>query len=261
MTPKGNQPKIACNYVVIVIDYKAMFKKFITYFNKIEWSLLICGLLCVTIGFVVTPEKNIFSYLSSVAGITCVIINSKGNVWGQVVAITFGVLYGICAYQQHYYGEMLIYFCLMIPIHIFSIVSWLRHKFNGKKHEVEVNNLKPLEYVLVFVGAAVVTVAFYFLLRALNTDNLIISTISLTTSITAAYFMLRRCEFFSICFVFNDIILIVLWSLKLFSEGFSLLPSVLAFVIFLFCDTYCYLSWRTMKKRQKAQSDPTKLTN
>jgi nicotinamide mononucleotide transporter PnuC len=233
-----------------------MFKKIVTYFTKIEWTMYLAGLICITIGFAVSPEKNVLSYLSSLSGITCVLLNSKGNVWGQVVAIVFGVLYGICAYFERYYGEMLIYFFLMIPIHIFSIVSWIRHKFNGKKHEVAVNTLKIPEYIFTFIGAVVVTVGFYFLLSFLNCDNLLISTISLTTSITAAYFMFRRCELFSVCFIFNDIILIVLWSLKVSSVGLSLLPSVLAFVIFLIFDSYCYLSWRNMKRRQSAQNLP-----
>lgn len=231
-----------------------MFKKFLTYFTKTEWALWLCGVAAVTAGFAFGQERSILSYLSSLAGITCIIINAKGNVIGQAVSIVFAVLYAAYAYTQRYYGEMLIYLLLMLPIHIISIVTWLKNKYKGRAHEVRINTIRPAEYALTFIGAACVTVVFYFILRALGTDNLIISTISLTTSVTAAYLMLRRCEYFSVCFVFNDVVLITLWSLKLTTTGISVLPSVIAFVMFLLNDAYCFISWHRIRRRQREET-------
>lgn len=228
-----------------------MFKRFLKYFTITEWILWLTSITVITVGFAVGSERSVLSYLSSLAGVTCVIVNAKGNVLGQAVSIVFAVLYAIYAYQQRYFGEMLIYICLMLPIHIASIISWMRNKFNGNAHEVKINSLSPLEYALTALGAAATTVAFYFILQALNTDNLIVSTISLTTSITAAYLMLRRCEFFSLCFIVNDIVLIVLWSMKLTTAGTSVLPSVIAFSMFLINDAYCFISWQRIKRRQR----------
>lgn len=229
-----------------------MFKKFIKYFNIAEWTLWLLSITVITVGFAVSSERSVLSYLSSLAGVTCVIVNAKGNVAGQAISIIFALLYAIYAYQQHYYGEMLIYICLMLPIHIISIITWLRNKYNGNAHEVKINSLRPLEYVLTGFGAVAVTVAFYFLLGALKTDNLIVSTVSLTTSITAAYLMLRRCEFFSLLFIANDIVLIVLWSMKISTAGLQVLPSVIAFTMFLANDAYCFISWQKIKRRQRA---------
>ena len=212
--------------------------------------MYIAGIAAVTVSFAVTSERSVLSYLSSAAGLTCVIFNAKGNVWGQIFGILFAVLYGVYAYTQKYYGEMLIYFFLMIPIHIFSIISWLKNKFGGNSLEVKVNSLKPAEYILTGAGAAAVTVAFYFLLRYLGTDNLWVSTVSLTASVTAAYLMLRRCKFFSLCFIANDIILVVLWSMKIPQAGLTVLPSVLTFIIFLTYDSYSFYNWFKIQKRQ-----------
>ena len=227
-----------------------MFKRFLKYFTIIEWVMWLASVIIITVGFAVTKERSVLSYLSSLAGVTCIIINAKGNVIGQFISIAFGALYGGYAYTQHYYGEMIIYFALMIPIHIVSIYTWLKNKYNGNAHEVKINTLKKWEYAATFGGAVVVTAAFYFLLRALKTDNLIVSTISLTTSITAAYLMLRRCEYFSLCFIANDIILIVLWSMKLPSAGLQVLPSIMCFSAFLVIDLYSFFSWRKIRKRQ-----------
>jgi nicotinamide mononucleotide transporter PnuC len=235
-------------------------KKFLRYFTPLEWVLWLGGMAVIFVGFFLSSQKSLLSLFSSLAGITCVIFNAKGNVAGQIIAIMFAVLYGLYAYTQHYYGEMLIYFCLMIPIHIFSVISWLRHRFGGKIAEVEINRVSRKEYVLTAICAVPLTVGFYFLLRALHTDNLVVSTISLVTSLAAAYFMLRRCELFALCFIANDIVLIVLWGMKLATVGLSVLPSVLCFVVFLFCDGYSFISWRRIKRRQSQTSQSTQTT-
>lgn len=229
-----------------------MFKRFLKYFTKFEWGLWTASIIIVTVGFAVAPERSVLSYCSSLAGVTCVMINAKGNVVGQFVSVLFSTLYAVYAYTQHLYGEMIIYFSLMVPIHVISIFTWIRNRFDGKAHEVKINKVKPLEYILLGVGSAAATVAFYFLLRALNTDNLIVSTISLITSLAAAYLMLRRCEYYSICFIANDAVLIVLWSMKIPTAGLSVLPSVLCFVVFLLIDAHCYISWHKRRKRQAA---------
>ncbi len=229
-----------------------MMTKFFKYFTKLEWAMWSVAVVIITVGFAVTNERSVLSYLSSLAGITCIIVNAKGNVIGQFVSIAFGALYGGYAYTQRFYGEMIIYFALMIPIHIISIYTWIKNNYNGKAREVKVNTLKKWEYAVTFVGSAAVTAAFYFLLRALNTDNLIVSTISLTTSITAAYLMFRRCEYFSICFIANDIVLIILWSMKLPTAGLQVLPSIMCFCAFFVIDVYSFYSWRKIRKRQNA---------
>ena len=231
-----------------------MLKKFLKYFSVTEWILWLISITVITVSFAASNERSVLSYLSSFAGVTCVIVNAKGNALGQAVSIAFALLYALYAYTQRYYGEMLIYLCLMLPIHVISIISWVRNKFDGRAHEVKINTLRPLEYILTAVGAAAVTVGFYFLLRALNTDNLIVSTISLTTSITAAYLMLRRCEYFSILFILNDVVLIILWSMKIPTAGLQVLPSVMGFIMFLANDTYCFISWHKIKRRQRAQT-------
>ena len=230
----------------------AVMNRILKYFTPFEWTLWLGGMAAILVGFFVGQDANYLSLFSSMFGVTLIIFNAKGNVWGQVFAIIFSILYGILSYTKAYYGEMIIYFALMIPIHIASIIIWLRNPNKNAEHlEVKINSLSALEYSIAGICAVGLTVAFYFLLDVLGTDNLIVSTISLVTSLAAAYLMLRRCEYFSICFVLNDVILIVLWSLKLSTDGISVLPSVLCFCLFLINDVYCFISWRKLKYKQR----------
>ena len=50
-------------------------------------------------------------------------------------------------------------------------------------------------------------------------------------------------------YVANDLVLIVLW-ISASVHDFSYLPTVVCFTTFLFNDTYSFINWTRMKKRQ-----------
>lgn len=107
---------------------------------------------------------------------------------------------------------------------------------------------KTIEWIFCAIIIAVLTVGFYFLLAKLNTDNLIVSTMSLVPSLAATYCILRRSEYYSIC-LFNDIYMVILWGFKL-SNGLEALPNVIAFSFFIINDSYSFINWQKVKKRQ-----------
>lgn len=228
-------------------------KKFFGKWNLFEILLLSVSLTSAVIIFCLGEEKSVWSLLSSVSGIICVLFTAKGNPVAQYLSIVFAVLYSVVSYQSRYYGEMLIYLFLMIPIHLACIVSWIKNRRNPDSAEVKINSLPAKEYALTALADCAVTVAFYFLLKALHTDELIVSTISLVSSVSAAYLMLRRSEYYAVCFIVNDIILLILWGLRVYHYGAASLPTLVTFGVFLINDAYGFLAWKKRKKKQKEE--------
>ena len=97
--------------------------------------------------------------------------------------------------------------------------------------------------------AAAVTVAFFFLLRALGTANLLPSTVSVTTSFLAVYLLFRRSPFYALAYAANDIVLIVLWAMAAM-EDISYFSVLICFAVFLANDVYGFISWLKMDKWQ-----------
>ena len=95
------------------------------------------------------------------------------------------------------------------------------------------------------------TVGFYFILWALNTAELIVSTISLVTSAVATYLLLRRSSYYALGFMLNDIILIALWTVAVVVSGIELLPMVISFGVFLANDIYGLVRWKQQEKQQE----------
>lgn len=102
------------------------------------------------------------------------------------------------------------------------------------------------------VLAAAVTVGFYFILKAFGTANLILSTLSVTTSFIAVYLTFRRSPFYAAGYAANDIVLIILWILAA-RENSGYVSVAVCFGAFLVNDLYGLISWRKIEKRQRSE--------
>ena len=203
----------------------------------------------IVLSFILFDNGSYLTLVASLIGVTSLILGAKGNPIGQVLMIIFGCIYGYISLVFSYYGEMITYVGMTVPMAIFSLVSWLKNPYKGNKAEVKVNRLKGKEYIFMVLLNIAVTVAFYFILKAFNTANLIPSTISVTTSFGAAYLTFRRSPYFALWYAANDIVLIVLWTLAAM-EDISYLSVIICFAAFLANDIYGFVSWRKMEKRQ-----------
>ena len=94
-----------------------------------------------------------------------------------------------------------------------------------------------------------VTLGFYFLLKALQTPNLAVSTISIATSFAASYLMLRRISYYAIAYALNDVVLIVLWMIASVNN-LANLTMVACFLMFLLNDLYAFIRWKIREKEQ-----------
>ena len=164
--------------------------------------------------------------------------------------IIFSSLYGVRSYGFSYYGEMITYLGMTMPMAVFSLISWLKNPYKGKKSEVEISKLKNSDKIIISVLTVLVTTLFYFILSYFNTANIIPSTVSVTTSFAAACLTFRRSPYFALIYAMNDVVLIVLWVLASMSE-LRYISVVVCFVAFFFNDVYCFVNWQKMKRRQK----------
>lgn len=225
-------------------------KKLLNYFTKFEIGLWNSSVLIIVATFIIFEEKDYLTLIASLIGATFLILNAKGNLLGQLLTIVFSLLYGIISYRFDYYGEMITYLCMSMPIAIIALISWLKNPYKGNKSEVVVNNISKKETVFMTILATIVTIIFYYILKYFNTANLIPSTLSITTSFLASYLTFRRSPYYALFYAANDIVLIVLWVLASITD-ISYLSVVICFIVFLVNDLYGFINWRRMEKRQK----------
>ena len=233
----------------MLIFLEVCMKKLFAYFSKAEIILWSTSVLFIVLSFCVFDRESYLTLFASLIGVTSLIFNAKGNPIGQALMIAFSLLYGIISYTFAYYGEMITYLGMTMPMAAFALISWIRNPYKGNKAEVKVNSIGKAEQCVMWLLTVIITVVFYFILEHFNTANIIPSTISVTTSFLAVYLTFRRCPTFALAYAANDIVLIFLWVMASFTE-IRYISVVVCFIAFLLNDIYGYINWQKMKKRQ-----------
>lgn len=229
--------------------YLSSFKT-LTKFEKGLWLIsLTVTILSYLLSYLFSGSGDLLNLIASLIGVTALIFVAKGLVLGQLLTVVFSVFYGIISVLFSYYGEMITYLFMTTPMAIVAAVEWIKNPYKDTQ-EVKVHKVTQKQLAVMWLLALVVTVLFYFILKALNTANLFFSTVSITTSFIASYLTFLRSPYYAIGYSANDVVLIILWILASV-ENISYLPMVACFIMFLFNDLYGFYNWRRMQKRQK----------
>ena len=149
--------------------------------SKFELVLWIFSMTVIVFSYVLSGSGDVL--IASLVGVTALIFVAKGYVLGQILTVVFAVFYGIISFYFRYYGEMITYLCMTAPIAICAVISWIRHPYK-ESDEVEVNHVSKKQMFIMWSLAIIVTIAFYFILKAMGNANLLFSTISVIFNIS-----------------------------------------------------------------------------
>ena len=225
-------------------------KKLLGYFSPFEWALWSCSVVAIALSFCLGESFHPLTLLASLLGVTSLIFIAKGNVLGQFLVSIFSILYALVSFEQRYFGEMITYVFMSLPASVAACVTWLKNPSKKGKSEVKVATVSAMKLFWIAILTVAVTTVFYFILAYFNTNNLIVSTISVATSFIASALLILRSRYYALGYAANDVVLIVLWVYSSFSS-LSYLPMVVCFVAFLFNDLYAFYNWKRMQARQK----------
>lgn len=213
--------------------------------TKKEWTLWIGSAGVILLSNILTGKVDFLMLVAALVGVTSLVLAAKGNFWAQILMIAFSILYAIISWQFRYWGEMITYLGMTLPMAVWSLITWRKNP-SESGNEVAIRTLTRKQMVVLLLTGGVVTALFYHILVSLNTPNILLSTISITTSFLAAALTMLRSSYYALGYAANDIVLIVLWVLASI-ENPAYLPVVLNFVIFLLNDLYGFRCW---KKRE-----------
>ena len=210
-------------------------------FTKFEWCLWLGSLTAICTAQFAAGSQDYLSLVASLVGVTSLIFAARGDIFAPVLFIIFAIIYAIISYFFRYYGEMLIYICMQLPVSVASLITWIKN-LNKDGTQVKTGRFTVKKLLIMLMINVLITVPFYFLLRYLGTPNLVPSTISVATSFAALFFMALRIPQYALFFIMNDAVMIVLWGMAL-SQNIGYISLVVCFLIFLINDTYTFICW------------------
>lgn len=207
-----------------------------------EWVLWLGSLAAVILSNILTGSIDLLTLAAACIGITSLIFAAKGNVWSQILMIVFSILYGVISWKVRYWGEMITYLGMTMPMAVWSTITWLKNPtMDGKT--VAIQRLTAKHIAGLALSGTLATGIFYLILCALGTPNIVFSTISIATSFLAAALTMLRTSYYALGYAANDIVLIVLWVLASLEDS-GYIPVVVNFTIFFVNDMYGFISWR-----------------
>lgn len=77
-----------------------LLKKLSEYFSAFEIVLWFISFLLIFLSFILFDRANYITLTASLIGITSILLNAKGNPFGQVLMILFSLLYGIISWKR-----------------------------------------------------------------------------------------------------------------------------------------------------------------
>ena len=101
------------------------------YFTGVEIALWTGSVISILVSFLIFGGSAYISLIASLIGVTALIFIAKGNPLGQLLTVIFSLLYGIISFSCSYYGEMLTYLGMTLPMAVFSLIFWLKNPYNG----------------------------------------------------------------------------------------------------------------------------------
>lgn len=212
-----------------------------------ETLFLIIGTL---VALILTPLFNgtVFDLGYTLLYFWTALLLAKGKYSCYIIGIISTFFYGYVSYINRYYGEVIISMCCTLPLMIIGLINWIKHQDNS--NTVIIKAISKKELTLVLISQVLLFGVYYLLLKAFNTNNIFISTLSIVASLIATYLTARRSEKGFIGFIINDIILITLWGIPVIHGEFNIIPVILCPVLLLINDIYGVYNWKRIKQKQ-----------
>ena len=108
-----------------------------------------------------TSDFDLLTLMAALIGVTSLIFAAKGNVWAQILMIVFSILYGIISWQFRYWGEMITYLGMTLPMAVWSTITWLHHP--SEKNGAALTMLRSSYYTLGYAANDIVLIVLWTL--------------------------------------------------------------------------------------------------
>ena len=138
-----------------------MANKLKFYFTKSDIILWSSSVTLIILSYLIFNKGEYLTLIASLLGVTALIFTARGNAFGNLLMVVFCILYGFISWTFAYYGEMITYLGMTMPMSVFALISWLRNPYNGNRAEVRVSSVSKKETVSMLVLSVIVTVVFY----------------------------------------------------------------------------------------------------
>jgi nicotinamide mononucleotide transporter len=234
-----------CNNVVL--DW---FKKYFSDWTKFEIAWL-AVFSAITVSLFFAWHDTWIGLGASLTGMLCVILTAKGKISNYYFGIANCLLYAYVAYQNKYYGEVLLNALYFLPTQFIGIHYWRKH-VNKKKtpDDVLVEWFAWKERLMWLAITVFGTVGIGIFLKAIGSSLPYAGAFTVILSIIAMVLTIKRTAEQWILWIIVDVATVWMWFYSI-GQGGSDISVLVMWFAFLTNAVYGFINWIRMAREAR----------
>ncbi len=210
-------------------------------YEKIFFPLIIIFIL--SISFYMKDDK--IALISAICGVSYSILAGKGKFYCYFFGIMSTFCYGYISFKNTIYGNVLLNLGYYLPMQILGIFSW---KKNLKQDGTEIVKTKlPLKTQIIYLSLTLlVTIATYFVIKAMGDKYPLVDSITTVFSILGMYLTVKRCIEQWYAWIIVNGLSVLMWIFA-YLNGSKCFATILMWLVYFILAFYFLNSWRKEK--------------
>ncbi|MCB2196810.1 MAG: nicotinamide riboside transporter PnuC [Bacteroidetes bacterium] len=186
--------------------------------------------------------------IASLTGIWNVVLVAKGKIANYYFGIIAVTTYAYTAYNQSYYGEVMLNMLYFFPMQFIGLYLWKKKRTLPQKDEIKVVYMTNKQRILWLSVTIIATVLYGFVLKRLGGNLPFIDASSTVMSIIAMILMVFIYVEQWILWIIVDIVSIIMWITVMLNGGNDIAVLVM-WIAYLINAIYGLYNWIKLEKK------------
>ncbi len=213
---------------------------------EIGWLVTACALI---VALSLYWQDTWVGILSATTGAACVICTGKGKLSAYLFGLVNSALYALISYQAALYGETMLNALYYVPMQFVGFYTWSKH-MNAQTNEVRKRNMTWRGRAVLTLSLAAGTVAYGFLLRALDDAMPFLDAFTTVTSVAAMFVSVRMFAEQWWIWVVVDVFTVYMWY-QSFSVGQDNIATLIMWMVYLVNAVIMLVKWEREAKQNR----------
>lgn len=190
---------------------------------------------------------NALGIITSMTGVTCVILVGKGKMSNYIFGTVNVLLYALTAWKARYYGDVMLNLLYYFPTNIIGWFVWVRH-VDKESNEVYKERMTVKQDIIVTLISIIGIFAYSYILKLLGGNLPLVDSMSTVLSIVAQILMIKRYTEQWIVWIVVDVVSVIMWIAALFGEGQSI-AVLMMWAVYLANAIIMFVKWYKESKK------------
>ena len=190
---------------------------------------------------------NALGIITSMTGVTCVILVGKGKMSNYIFGTVNVLLYALTAWKARYYGDVMLNLLYYFPTNIIGWFVWIRH-VDKESNEVYKERMTVKQDIIVTLISIIGIFAYSYILKLLGGNLPLVDSMSTVLSIVAQVLMIKRYTEQWIVWIVVDVVSVIMWIAALFGEGQSI-AVLMMWAVYLANAIIMFVKWYKESKK------------